>query len=311
MSNIAVPTSLAQTALGLAFQRAFSIESVTPTTKQQPQGSPKGKRPAKPTVVGGRTSGTVSVFSHVNGYGNIVGEDGQSYFVHQMSIESQFTNVGFRALQPGMEVTFESYKGAKGLEARKVVHNYGSYTLPKRVRQGEGQNFWHAEGGVLYVHIEGRNGLVKDGVEPALLMEAEQVAYFYTDTGINKLSHLSFRLPATKMVAAVALDPKKQLVAADEVPFGGFIVIAKKAVRGMVTYTIRRFGKRFDKQNLHGSDVYTNMVIVEQRLKGTVPQGASIEEIEACIRKEHEGSFLLDYDAEFAPAIKAAMDRIV
>ena len=115
---------------------------------------------------------------------------------------------------------------------------------------------------------------------------------------------------STKMVAAVALDPKKQLVAADEVPFGGFIVIVKKAARGMMAYTIRRFGKRFDKQSLQGSDVYTNMVIVEQRLKGTIPQGVSIEEIESCIRKEHQGSFLLDYDAEFAPAIKAAMNRI-
>ena len=65
-------------------------------------------------------NGTVKWFSDQKGYGFIAPEDGsQDIFVHYSAIEGD----GFRTLQEGQAVDYETGDGRKGPEARNVRVN--------------------------------------------------------------------------------------------------------------------------------------------------------------------------------------------
>lgn len=65
-------------------------------------------------------NGTVKWFSDQKGYGFIAPEDGsQDIFVHYSAIEGD----GFRTLQEGQAVDYETGDGRKGPEARNVKVN--------------------------------------------------------------------------------------------------------------------------------------------------------------------------------------------
>ncbi len=62
-------------------------------------------------------TGTVKWFNEQKGYGFITPDDGsRDLFVHHTSIEME----GYRTLQEGQKVEFESEEGPKGPQAVKV-----------------------------------------------------------------------------------------------------------------------------------------------------------------------------------------------
>lgn len=62
--------------------------------------------------------GTVKWFNEQKGYGFITPDDSEDdLFVHFSSIESE----GFKSLQEGQRVEFETAEGRKGMEAKAVV----------------------------------------------------------------------------------------------------------------------------------------------------------------------------------------------
>jgi len=63
-------------------------------------------------------SGTVKWFNDAKGFGFITPADGSAdVFVHFSTIQGD----GFKSLQEGQQVEFESTKGLKGMQATKVV----------------------------------------------------------------------------------------------------------------------------------------------------------------------------------------------
>lgn len=62
------------------------------------------------------TTGTVKWFNGEKGYGFISPESGEDVFVHYSSIEGG----GYRSLEEGQRVEFETAPGRKGLEAKNV-----------------------------------------------------------------------------------------------------------------------------------------------------------------------------------------------
>ena len=62
-------------------------------------------------------NGTVKWFDNAKGFGFIAPEDGgEDVFVHFSVIQSD----GFRSLEEGQAVTFESERGPKGMQATSV-----------------------------------------------------------------------------------------------------------------------------------------------------------------------------------------------
>ena len=61
--------------------------------------------------------GRVKWFSDAKGYGFIEQEGGEDVFVHYSSIQGE----GFKTLAEGQQVEFEVVRGAKGLQATKVM----------------------------------------------------------------------------------------------------------------------------------------------------------------------------------------------
>lgn len=61
--------------------------------------------------------GTVKWFNNQKGYGFITPTDGDDVFVHFSSIQDE----GYKSLDEGQTVEFETQQGNKGLEAVNVV----------------------------------------------------------------------------------------------------------------------------------------------------------------------------------------------
>jgi len=62
--------------------------------------------------------GTVKFFNEKKGYGFIVRDDGEEFFVHYSAINAD----GFKTLKEGQQVEFETEQGqkGKGLQAKNV-----------------------------------------------------------------------------------------------------------------------------------------------------------------------------------------------
>jgi cold shock protein len=64
-----------------------------------------------------KEQGTVKWFNNEKGYGFISRNSGDDVFVHHSAIQSS----GFKSLNEGDIVEFETAKGPKGLQAQNVV----------------------------------------------------------------------------------------------------------------------------------------------------------------------------------------------
>ena len=62
-------------------------------------------------------NGTVKWFNAEKGYGFITGEDGKDVFAHFSAIQSE----GFKTLDEGQAVTFDTEEGPRGLQATNIV----------------------------------------------------------------------------------------------------------------------------------------------------------------------------------------------
>ncbi len=63
-------------------------------------------------------TGTIKWFNDAKGYGFITPSDGSGdVFVHFSAIESK----GFKTLAEGQRVEFESQRGPKGVQAKRVI----------------------------------------------------------------------------------------------------------------------------------------------------------------------------------------------
>ena len=74
-----------------------------------------GKRKERSSAV--MQKGTVKWFDAVKGYGFIAGDDGKDIFVHQSNILMN----GFRALEVGQRVSYQTEPTEKGNKAINVV----------------------------------------------------------------------------------------------------------------------------------------------------------------------------------------------
>ena len=62
-------------------------------------------------------NGTVKWFNADKGFGIITGEDGNDVFAHFSAIQSD----GFKTLDEGQAVTFDTEEGPRGLQATNIV----------------------------------------------------------------------------------------------------------------------------------------------------------------------------------------------
>ena len=64
--------------------------------------------------------GTVKWFNEEKGFGFITAENGSDVFVHFSAIKAD----GFKRLEEGQKVTFETAEVQRGLQAQNVVVNF-------------------------------------------------------------------------------------------------------------------------------------------------------------------------------------------
>ena len=64
--------------------------------------------------------GTVKWLNEEKGFGFITAENGSDVFVHFSAIKAD----GFKRLEEGQKVTFETAEGQRGLQAQNVVVNF-------------------------------------------------------------------------------------------------------------------------------------------------------------------------------------------
>ena len=64
--------------------------------------------------------GTVKWFNEEKGFGFITAENGSDVFVHFSAIKAD----GFKRLEEGQKVIFETAEGQRGLQAQNVVVNF-------------------------------------------------------------------------------------------------------------------------------------------------------------------------------------------
>ena len=62
-------------------------------------------------------NGTVKWFNADKGFGFITGEDGNDVFAHFSAIQTD----GFKTLDEGQTVTFDTEEGPRGLQATNIV----------------------------------------------------------------------------------------------------------------------------------------------------------------------------------------------
>ncbi|MCD5050866.1 cold-shock protein [Enterococcus faecalis] len=62
-------------------------------------------------------NGTVKWFNADKGFGFITGEDGNDVFAHFSAIQSD----GFKTLDEGQAVTFDTEEGPRGLQSTNIV----------------------------------------------------------------------------------------------------------------------------------------------------------------------------------------------
>jgi len=73
-------------------------------------------------------TGTVKWFNDAKGFGFITpDEGGKDVFVHHTSIQSE----GFRSLEEGSKVTYETVNGDKGVQAANVRQTSKGSSAPK------------------------------------------------------------------------------------------------------------------------------------------------------------------------------------
>lgn len=87
-------------------------------------------------VAGARSAstGTVKFFNNKKGFGFIVSQDNTEVFVHHTAIQS----TGFRTLNQGETVTFESKQTDRGVEATSVADAAGAPFNRPPMQQREG-----------------------------------------------------------------------------------------------------------------------------------------------------------------------------
>ena len=84
-------------------------EPKDPNEANESEGSPEENK-AEENKAGGKMTGTAAWFSEAKGYGFIIGEDGEQYFVHFSEIKLD----GFKILYEGQKVEFEPEKDRRG-----------------------------------------------------------------------------------------------------------------------------------------------------------------------------------------------------
>ncbi len=254
-----------------------------------------------------KMSGVVESFHLTLGYGNIVGEDGVSYFIHQNNITTPLTSRGFRGLFTGQRVNFVPGTNNKGKpQAYKVeVPEWEQIPILPFTKVGA----WTPSGdGFIDVTVDNRktkHGIANHKAQPCAELPDGALLYH---TGRN-VGGFSFTLPERQLVVALGLDGKKNRVPNDAVPLDGTILVVRRRVedRDQVDVKAVRFGKRYDCHK----DQDTNIIIVEERLRiEDIPVDVTEAELAELMDVLFEGQVLLPYNKQFIPAILDAICRL-
>lgn len=247
-----------------------------------------------------RIIGKVESFHMTLGFGNILGDDGVNYFVHQSDITSKLTDVGFRGLKSGQTVDFKPGINQKTSKPQAFAVSV-SESSPIELLPADEVGVWEPQKGILDIKLDGRNGSVATNISPCVRFGTSDIYHTSgTPTG------LKFTLPEGQRVVAVGLDAKKNIVSDDAVPLAGTVLVVRRVSGGMVNATAYRFGYRYDVEFGARADI----IIVETRLEiFSFPEDSTASELEKLIEVTFGGQTLQRYNLEFVPAILAATKR--